>query len=85
MTQVDDSQEPLTTLVADRRRPGRIKNANPELIPILRGDGAPLPPEKSFESDDDDQLSGARGVVVGIALSAPLWLGIAYLGRWLLS
>ncbi len=69
---------------SDRRRPGRLKQVSPELIPILRtAESAP-----TLEEDmalEDDQLAGMRGVAFGLALSVPLWVGIAYVGRWLLT
>ena len=87
---------PLTTkpeatnqaVAADRRRPGRPKHVSPELIPLLRT--SELPPtldegDEDMTLEDADQLSGLRGIAFGLALSVPLWVGIAYIGRWLLS
>ena len=67
---------------SDRRRPGRRTEVNPELIPLLRGQQS-APPAIDF--DETDECAAARGVCVGVLLSAPLWAGIAYLGSWLLS
>lgn len=73
------------TVVADRRRPGRSHAVSPELIPLLRGQGSPLPEDDAVQFDEPDQMRAARGLVAGVALSAPLWLAIFYVGRWVLS
>lgn len=70
-----------TAAVSDRRRPGRLANVNPELIPILRGQEH----EIVFELEDADQTAALRGLFFGVLLSAPLWVGIAYAGSFLLS
>lgn len=61
-----------TVDTADRRRPGRRTNATPELIELLRGACG----GRSFAPDENNQassLSAARGVVVGVLLSAIFW------------
>ena len=95
----------------DRRRPGRL-NANPALIPLLRGEAAtfeivpqsrlpdrepaeiapaaPLAPEKTAPDEavhgpNDDEGNPARGIVIGMLLSIPLWGIIASVGYWLFS
>lgn len=75
-----------TTVVADRRRPGRRERISPELVPLLRGQ-APAPPadDDLVEFGEPDQLDAARGLAAGVLLSAPVWICIAYIGRWLLS
>ena len=73
------------TSTSDRRRPGRLKQISPELIPILRVSETGTPADSDFEWDEGDQLAGVRGIAFGLALSVPLWVGIAYVGRWLLS
>lgn len=65
--------------VTDRRRPGRIKNVNPALLPILRS------AEPQIDPEDSDQSSAIRGLAFGLLLSAPIWAAIAYLGTWFLS
>ncbi len=61
-------------LKIDRRRPGRIANLSPELIPLLRGE---LPdPDQQF--GNPDQLHGARGIAAGVAIGATLWAAIGY-------
>lgn len=74
----------LTTETApDRRRPGRLKDVSPELIPLLRNPAAieipsdaPLAPEHAR-----DELGAAKGIVVGVLLVIPFWLLVA-LGIW---
>ena len=86
MTQLTEMPPPpsteQTTSVSDRRRPGRRTEVNPDLIPLLRGQQPALP---ALEFDETDECAAARGLCVGVLLSAPLWIGIAYLGSWLLS
>ena len=75
----------------ERRRPGR-RDVSPALIPLLRkpaGDGTV--PGEGFRHRDavpalnvgQDALDAARGVAMGLALSAPLWGAMAVLGLML--
>lgn len=83
MTLNTEAVAPTDTVVADRRRPGRIEQVNPALIPVLRT--SELPPDlgDTIEFDEPDQMAGARGIFAGVAISAPFWVGIVCLGRWL--
>lgn len=76
---------PAGSVVADRRRPNRIEQVNPALIPILRTGEIPPDLGETIEFDEPDQMAGARGILIGVAISAPLWVGIVFLGRWLLG
>ena len=52
----------------ERRRPGRIENISPHLIPLLRhptGFVEPVPAE--------DNLRLPKGIAVGVLLAIPLW------------
>ncbi len=84
MTEVTEVEAPSAVEaamdVAERRRPGRLENVSPTLIPILR---SPEPTEIEF--DEVDQAAAARGVAFGALLSAPIWVIIAYVGTWFLS
>jgi hypothetical protein len=63
--------------VLDQRRPGRLEKVSPALIPLLRE-----PAECADGLDfDSDPLAPARGIVVGLLLSVPLW-GLIGLGVW---
>lgn len=84
MTLKTDVKTPTEAAVSDRRRPGRREEVNPALIPLLRTSEHPPILDETLEYDEPDQIAGARGVFFGVVLSAPLWVGIAYLGRWLL-
>ncbi len=66
---------PLAT-PADRRRPGRPEAVNPHLIMLLRDPTAPEDPDLIQRSQDD--LGAARGIAVGLVLSAPFWGLVAY-------
>lgn len=74
-----------TTVVADRRRPGRRERVSEELVPLLRGQGPAPADDDPAEFGEPDQLDAARGLAAGVLLSAPIWIGVAYIGRWLLS
>lgn len=66
-----------TVLKADRRRPGRLADVSPELIPLLRGQGTAVPnPDHAF--GNPDQLHGARGVAAGVAVGAAIWAAVGY-------
>ena len=67
----------------DRRRPGRPDNASPQLIPLLRtaeveaAAASGATDERPFEN----ALHPIQGIVVGLAVSVPLWAvigGIAW-------
>ena len=83
MTNATEVEAPPATSetvdTTDRRRPGRLKNVSPTLIPILRST------EPEIEFDEVDQASAIRGLAFGLLLSAPIWVAIAYLGTWFLS
>ncbi|MDP9097058.1 MAG: hypothetical protein M3N26_11010 [Pseudomonadota bacterium] len=79
------AQAESATEVTDRRRPGRLSKVNSELLPILRGEDSLELPDPSIDFPEDDQLSAARGLMFGAVLSAPFWIGMAVIGRWLLS
>lgn len=73
------TQTPVET--TDRRRPGRLENVSPVLIPILRN----AEPTTVIEFDEVDQAAAIRGLAFGVLLSAPIWVAIAYIGMWFLS
>ena len=75
------------TAARDRRRPGRVERVSPELIPLLRKEQRDAIPvnDPPVEAEGEDQLSAARGILVGLGLSVPLWVGIAYVVRWILD
>lgn len=81
------SEGPPNTL-EERRRPGRMGAISPELIPLLRDAATtPVPREETQEDriggePDRDDLRAARGLVVAVVLSAPLW-GFIGLMIWL--
>ncbi len=55
----------------DRRRPGRVEYANPDLIALLRN--APFADESAVVTDHENPLSTVKGIGVGILLAIPLW------------
>jgi hypothetical protein len=62
----------LTT--AERRRPGRIEEISPALLPLLREPNSinlPITPAQ------DNDLDSARGILFGLLMSAALWICIA--------
>jgi hypothetical protein len=70
--------------VPDQRRPGRLDQVSPALLPLLRDpaqcvDTASCVGTASYE--DSDLQAPARGIVVGLLLSVPLW-ALFGLGIW---
>jgi hypothetical protein len=63
---------------ADHRRPGHQDDVSPALIPLLREETIE---SLSFEPADDsfDNLSGSRGIIIWVLVSAATWLSI---GLW---
>jgi hypothetical protein len=59
-----------------RRRPGRVENASPHLIPLLRQQPV-VSIEPDFDGYDDD-LRPFRGIMLGLLLSAFLWAFIFF-------
>ena len=88
---IDFESEPGTsTTLRDQRRPGRPEFANPNLVPLLRGQAAPIPDalaqiaepgELSVEPDRRTTLSAARGICLGVALGSLIWGSIGA-GFW---
>jgi hypothetical protein len=69
-------------VVADRRRPGRMHYAQSSLIELLRqkpGDATKEEADATYETSDG--LAPARGILVGILLSVPIWCLLAA-GLW---
>jgi hypothetical protein len=66
----------------ERRRAGRVDDASPELIDLLRGGSGKL--LSPAETDDTSPLSGSRGIKKAILLSAPIWALALVLTVWLL-
>ena len=70
----------------ERRRPGR-RDINPALIPLLRrpvGDGMLPEDDAAWHlqtipalKPGQDAIAAARGVAMGLILSAPLWGALA--------
>ncbi len=67
--------------IKSRRRPGRNDQASPHLIPLLRSPATadiPMPPFGELDTPPlGDDLAPVRGIIFGLALSVPLWAGIA--------
>jgi hypothetical protein len=88
---IDFEPEPGTpTTLRDLRRPGRRELADPNLIPLLRGQTPPIveplvevvePAEVCVEPDRRATLSAARGICLGVALGTLIWGGIGA-GFW---
>jgi hypothetical protein len=55
---------------ADRRRPGRIENISPHLIPLLRQPTVVVEPAPVLTVDD---LRLPKGIAIGVLLAIPLW------------
>lgn len=66
-----------------RRRPGRLKKVNPDLIPLLRSTATADIYEPALGKVDtqfvEDNLAPVKGIVFAVALSVPLWAGIGAL------
>ena len=56
----------------ERRRPGRVKFANPHLVALLR---RKAPTRDATDAPDD--LGPAKGIMVAIAISAVIWGAVA--------
>jgi hypothetical protein len=63
--------------VKSRRRPGRNNQVSPHLIPLLRNAATmDIPaslPDVADQSVSENDLAFAKGISLGLVLSAPLW------------
>jgi len=78
---MSDEIEPLvaagepTTPSSERRRPGRLENVHPSLIPLLRGEAAP---GRALEDIQEHGLAPATGIAVSVFLSGLIWIIIGF-------
>ncbi len=73
-------QRELETTLTDRRRPGRIANVNPNLLPLLRAsERALLPPlSEDAPSPGGRRVDTGPGVLLGVIGGGLIWAaGIA--------
>jgi hypothetical protein len=77
---------PYGITTSERRRPGRIEEVSPALVPLLRGGGL----ENARPAEGRNDLDGARGLITGIATGSAVWIlgvGLCYMiyviiSRW---
>ena len=71
--------------IETRRRPGRLKNVSPDLVPLLRSPAtADISRPSLGEADTqfmEDSLAPVKGIMFAVALSVSLWAGISALVR----
>lgn len=88
-----EGQTTIPQTLVERRRPDRVEYDNPHAIAIMR-DPTALDPAASAdisvpfenlgaESDDNDNLAPARGILTGLLLALPFWALIGA-GAWFL-
>ena len=78
----DHDNNPDATTLVDRRRPGRLANVSPQLIPLLRAEERaklPAPDEGLYVTDR--HLDTGPGVAFGVGLGALLW-AMLIAGGW---
>ena len=75
-----EASTPVAT-PSDRRRPGRLEQVNPTLVPLLRGAARTV--DIDLDIDYTAPLDAARAIAVGLCLAAPLWALIGLAG-WLI-
>ena len=68
-------QAPAASAVPkDRRRPGRLDQVSPHLVPLLRTSSvAEAAAADMAEGMPGDALAPAKGIAIGLALSVPVW------------
>ena len=71
--------------VETRRRPGRLRNVSPDLVPLLRSPATANIREPSLSEANaqfiEDNLGSVKGIMFAVALSVPLWACISALVR----
>jgi hypothetical protein len=80
----EDDRPPLDATLTDRRRPGRADYENAHLIALLR-DQPTIADPTTAEVDAilkvrrwDDDLSSARGILIGVPIGAAIWAAIVF-------
>jgi hypothetical protein len=71
------------SFIPDQRRPGRLEQVSPTLIPLLRGAAQDVDTDPDIDYTTD--LAAARGIAVATCLSVPLWALIGLAGWWIWS
>jgi hypothetical protein len=66
---------------SDRRRPGRLEQVSPTLVPLFRGAAQNV--HIDLDIDYTAPLAAARGIALGTCLAVPLWALIGVAG-WLI-
>lgn len=87
MPAVNELPHPADAPFLDRRRPGRAEEVNPALLPLLRGtahvnDNQAACTTPAVDEDDPDNLAAAKGIIMGVGLSAGFWLCLGALVWW---
>lgn len=86
---VDDDRPPLDATLTDRRRQGRVDYQDAQLIALLRDQPKKTNPA-SAEVDAvpnvrwTDELSLARGILIGVPIGTAIWAIIVF-AIWCLS
>lgn len=81
---LDDEAIDIATSV-DRRRPGRLAQVSPQLLPLLRAEErAKLPMLEEALEASDRHLDTGPGVALGLGLGALLWVAMLA-GGWSLA
>jgi hypothetical protein len=78
-----DESVTYASAMPDQRRPGRLEQVSPTLIPLLRGAAQDVDTDPDIDYTTD--LAAARGIAVATCLSVPLWALIGLAGWWIWS
>ena len=78
-----DESVTYASAIPDQRRPVRIEQVSPTLIPLLRGAAQDVDTDPDIDYTTD--LAAARGIAVATCLSVPLWALIGLAGWWIWS
>jgi hypothetical protein len=83
---LEDDRPPLAAMLADRRRSGRRDYESAHLIALLRDQPAITNPATAEVETfpkvlSVDDLSSARGILIGLPIAAAMW-AVAFSGIW---
>ena len=85
MTLALDDDATDTATIVDRRRPGRLAEVSPQLLPLLRAEErAKLTTLDEALEISDRQLDTGPGIALGLGLGALLWTALI-VGGWSLA
>lgn len=75
-----DSDKSDLSTKADRRRSGRIEDASPELVPLMRGTATTGADDLAIDPIEPPGLAASTGIMLGVLIGAMMWAAMIVAG-----